>query len=208
MSLVNVEIKTLRISCGRPTIVTAQHRSLWRSRLAHLPAERTDVSEAPPGHPSERRDIRRVVDHWLRNTSEDGAIPSLDNFDFSPMKGDWKHRFLICSDPTVENAVFIVYGLEFAKLLNLPEAVAGSRPLIPQIPERYRPVFTVGCSMAMTEPVPARFSGVVIADDFNAEFYRAVFLPISLHPNWSKRLIFGTFNYRKAISVDQNANQS
>jgi len=86
--------------------------------------------------------------------SEDGVIPSLDNFDFPPMKGDWKHRFLICSDSTVENAVFIVYGSELAKLLNLPEAVAVTRPLVPEIPERYRPVFTVGCSMAMTEPVP------------------------------------------------------
>ena len=28
------------------------------------------------------------------------------------------------------------------------------------------------------------------------EFYRAVFLPIMLHPRWSKQLIFGTFNYR------------
>jgi len=176
--------------------------------LDTLLAAQQCVLEAPLERPSERRDVRQVVDHWLRNASEDGVIPSLDNFDFSPMKGDWKHRFLICSDPTVENAVFIIYGLEFAQLLNLPEAVAGSRPLMPQIPERYRPVFTVGCSMAITEPVPARFSGVVIADDFNAEFYRAVFLPINLHPNWSKRLIFGTFNYRKAISVDQNANQS
>jgi len=174
--------------------------------LADVPAESTAVSEAPSGHSRERRDVRRVVDLWLRNMSEDGVIPSLDNFDFSPMKGDWKHRFLICSDPTVENAVFIVYGSEFAQLLKLPEAIAVTRPLVPQIPERYQPVFTVGCSMAMTEPVPAQLSGVVIADDFNAEFYRAVFLPISLHPSWSKRLILGSFNYRKVVSVNQNAN--
>ena len=98
--------------------------------MDNLLVERQGVSESPRGHPRERRDVRQVVDHWIRNTSEDGGIPSLDNFDFSPMKGDWKHRFLICSDPTVENAVFIVYGLEFAQLLNLPDAVEVNRPLM------------------------------------------------------------------------------
>ena len=175
--------------------------------MENLLAKHQGVSEATPGHPSERRDVSLVIDHWLRHRSEDGVPPSLDKFDFSPMKGDWKHRFLICSDPIVDDAVFIVYGLAFAQLLNLPAAVTVIRPLISQIPERYRSVFTVGCSMAITEPVPARFSGVVIDDDFNAEFYRAVFLPISLHPSWSKRLIFGSFNYRKVISTDQNADQ-
>jgi hypothetical protein len=56
----------------------------------------------------------------------------------------------------------------------------------------------------MTEPTPARFSGSV-NDDFKAELYRAVFLPIILHPNWSKRLIFGSFNSKTVLSVDQKA---
>jgi hypothetical protein len=32
------------------------------------------------------------------------------------------------------------------------------------------------------------------------EFYRAVFLPIMLHPGWSKQLIYGSFNYRATIA--------
>jgi hypothetical protein len=40
---------------------------------------------------------------------------------------------------------------------------------------------------------------------FKDELYRAVFLLIRLHPNWSKRLIFGSFNYRMVLSVDQKA---
>jgi hypothetical protein len=56
----------------------------------------------------------------------------------------------------------------------------------------------------MAEPTPARFSGSV-SHDFTAELYRAVFLPIRLHPNWSKRLIFGSFNSKTVLSVDRIA---
>jgi len=41
--------------------------------------------------------------------------------------------------------------------------------------------------------------------EFKNELYRAVFLPIRMHPNWSKWLIFGSFNYRMVLSVDQKA---
>jgi len=41
--------------------------------------------------------------------------------------------------------------------------------------------------------------------DIKVELYRAVFLPIRLHPDWSKRLIFGSFNYRTVLSVDKIA---
>jgi hypothetical protein len=56
----------------------------------------------------------------------------------------------------------------------------------------------------MTEPAPARLSGS-FHYDIKAELYRAVFLPIRLHPDWSKRLIFGSFNYRTVLSVDKIA---
>jgi hypothetical protein len=152
--------------------------------------------------PNERRDIQRTINVWQRNVSEDNAPPLLSTFDFSSMQGNWGHRFLICSDQHVENAAFVMYGKNFAQLLNLPEKVTAIVPLLQQIPERYRPVFADGCSKAMSEPVPARFSGA-FSPDFTAELYRAVFLPIRLHPNWSKWLIFGSFNYRTVLSVDQ-----
>jgi len=56
----------------------------------------------------------------------------------------------------------------------------------------------------MTDSIPARFSGA-FNYDFQVELYRGVFLPVRLHPNWSKRLIFGSFNYRTALAVDRVA---
>ena len=67
-------------------------------------------------HPSERRDVRRTIDHWLRNTWGTDSIPLLETFDFSPMKDDWGHRFLVCGDDAVERAVFVTYGPGFAQL--------------------------------------------------------------------------------------------
>jgi hypothetical protein len=153
---------------------------------------------------SERRDIQRTINFWQRNVSNDDAPPLLETFDFSAMKGNWGHRFLICSDLNVENAAFVMYGTEFAQLLNLPEKVQAIVAMLQQIPERYRPAFADGCGKAMTEPEPARFSGA-FNYDFQAELYRGVFLPIRLHSNWSKRLILGSFNYRVVLSIDRNA---
>jgi hypothetical protein len=114
---------------------------------------------APQGRPNERRDIQRTINLWQRHVSEDGDPPLLTSFDFSAMKGDWGYRFLICSDPTSKIAGFVMYGVKFAQLLNLPHKVTTIAPLMSQIPDRYRPVFAEGCNKALTEPAPARFSG-------------------------------------------------
>jgi len=160
------------------------------------------VGTEPRQRSNERRDIQRTIDLWQRNILDGDTAPSLTNFDFSPLKGDWGHRFLICSDQTVDAAAFILYGAKFAELLNLPEKVTAIVPLLQQVPERYRPVFAQGCTRAMREPRPARFSGS-FSYDFKAELYRAVFLPIRLHPSWSKRFIFGSLNYRTVLSIDR-----
>jgi hypothetical protein len=153
---------------------------------------------------NERRDIQRAINLWQQSVGEDGGAPVLETFDFSPMRKDWGYRFLICSDQSAENAAFVVYGLKFAELLGLPERVITGIPVTHQLPERYRPVFTEGCSKAMTDPAPTRSSGS-FNYDIKVELYRAVFLPIRLHPDWSKGLIFGSFNYRTVLSVDKIA---
>jgi hypothetical protein len=56
----------------------------------------------------------------------------------------------------------------------------------------------------MTDSAPAPFSAAFYYD-FQVELYRGVFLPIRLHPNWCKLLIFGSFNYQIALSVDRVA---
>ena len=63
------------------------------------------------------------------------------------------------------------------------------------IPGRYRPIFAEGCGAVMTKDKPAQFSGT-FDHEFKAELYRAVFVPIRLHPKWTKRLILGSLNGR------------
>ena len=155
-----------------------------------------------PANPKERRDIRRVLEHWLRHASSNDGIPVLDNFDFASIKRDWSHRFLICTDQNAEDAAFLAYGATFAAQLGLPETVTAIVPLNAQLPERYRSLFAEGCENAMTERLPARFSGA-IEHYFTVELFRAVFLPIRLHPSWSKWLIFGSFNCRTVLATDQ-----
>jgi hypothetical protein len=119
----------------------------------------------PRERANERRDIQRTIDLWQRNMAEGSALLDVGTFDFSPMKRDWGHRFLICSDLNLENAAFVMYGVKFAQLLDLPEKVQAIVPLFQQIPERYWPIFAEGCSKAMTQAAPARFSGT-----FNYDF--------------------------------------
>ena len=158
----------------------------------------------PRERAKERRDVQRTIDLWKGNMAEGSALPDVGTFDFSPMRQDWGHRFLICSDLNLENAAFVMYGAQLARLLAVPEKVLAVVPLFQQIPERYRPIFAEGCSKAMTQAAPARCSGT-FNYDFQVELYRAVFLPIRLHPSWSKRLIFGSLSYRKVLSIDRTA---
>jgi hypothetical protein len=162
-----------------------------------------DLVVAPKGvqTPTDRRDVRRTVEHWLRNAPGEDQVPLLASFDFASIRGDWSQRFLICTDQEVENAAFVAYGGEFARLLDLPETVTAATPLNQQIPERYRPLFAEGCSNALSKQIPARFTGS-FEHYFTAELFRAVFLPIRLHASWSKWLIFGSFNCRTVLSTD------
>ena len=153
--------------------------------------------------PNERREVDRTIKFWQQHRLEDDSPPLLTKFDFSKMRSDWAHRFLICSDQDLENAAFIAYGVEFAKLLELPEQVTAIISLSRQLPDRYLPLFAEGCSNAMNKQVSAQFSGS-FDHGFRVELFRAVFLPIRLHQSWSKWLIFGSFNYRMVLSIDRN----
>ena len=164
----------------------------------------TEAESFHSARSNERRDITRAFEHWLRHASGGDPIPVLDRFDFASIRGDWSHRFLICTDREVEQAAFVAYGSKFAALLGLPETVSTIIPLAQQLPERYQPLFAEGCGNAIAKEVPARFSGA-FERDFTTELFRAVFLPIRLHPSWSKWLVFGSFNYKIVLSIDRQA---
>ena len=182
----------------------AYHRILIAHWLTTMMSEHplTDHRDAQPSRPIERRDARRTLEHWLRNASGDDRIPRLASFDFASIKAAWDYRFLICTDQVVEAAAFVAYGTKFAAQLGLPAKVTAVIPLNQQVPEQYRPLFAEGCSTVMRKQVPARFSGA-FEHDFETELFRAIFLPIRLHPSWSKWLIFGSFGCRTVLSVDR-----
>lgn len=148
-----------------------------------------------PGRSNERRDVQRAIEHWHRNTWGKDCIPFLDTFDFSPMRGDWGYRFLICGGYTVENSVFVTYGPKFAQLLGLPVKALTSIPFVDQVPQPYRDMFVAGCGQVNLESSPVILEGTFSLES-RLQLFRAVFMPILLQPNWSKRLILGSFNYR------------
>ena len=164
--------------------------------MQDLPTEH--LSTVVRVNPGEQRDVQRAIDHWRRNTWATNGIPLLDTFDFSPMKGDWGYRFLICGGYTAESAVFATYGSGFAHLLGLPEKPIATRPCIEQIAAVYRDTFVEGYTKVITEMEPVTLKGTFsVGPTF--ELFRAVFLPIMLKPHWSKLLVFGSFNCRAVV---------
>jgi hypothetical protein len=146
---------------------------------------------------SERRDVRHAIEHWHRNTWGNDCIPFLDTFDFSPMRGDWGQRFLICGGDTVDTAVFVTYGCQFAQLIGLPDQAVTTVPFIEQVPKPYRDMFIEGYDQARIASFPVILEGSFdMASDF--DLFRAVFMPIMLQPHWSKQLILGSFDFPAA----------
>jgi hypothetical protein len=144
--------------------------------------------------PAEQRDTESAIRLWHRKASKVGGPPPLNTFDFSRLTGEWGYRFLISGDQFVEAAVFLVYGVRFARLLGLPEQPRSKTPLFHQLPARYQPLFVEGYSEALQGLAPVRLSGMVMHQR-RLEFHRAAFMPIQ-GENSVRPLIFGSFNYR------------
>ena len=151
---------------------------------------------ARPGRSSQPRDGQCAIEHWYRNTWGKDCVPFLDTFDFSPIRGDWGHHFLICGGPAVEQSVFVTYGSEFAQLLGLPARAITKTPFIRQIHEPYRDMLIEGYRQARTASAPVILEGTL---DMAPEFeFETVFMPIMLQPHWSNQLILGSLDFRAA----------
>jgi hypothetical protein len=169
--------------------------------VAELPAEQRGAPTAVgAGAPDERREIQLAIEHWQRNTWGPDCIPLLDTFDFAPLRGDGGHWFLICGNHSIESAVFVTYGAAFAQLLGLPRQPITYLPCLEQVPVPYRAMFSAGYKRAGTASSPVTLDGTFRFEK-KIELYRAVFMPIMLQPNWSKHLIFGSFNRRELGAV-------
>jgi hypothetical protein len=81
----------------------------------------------------ELRDTERAIALWHRKAAELGGPPPLTAFDFSRMMGgDGGYRFVICADAVSDDHTFLIYGSQFARLLELPEAPVFAVPLSSQ----------------------------------------------------------------------------
>jgi hypothetical protein len=145
----------------------------------------------------EERDGEYAITLWHQK-AHDGRAPHLNEFDFHRLRTDWAYRFLISTDDVVQAAVFITYGLPFARLLKLSDQAKTNLPLMPQLPRRYRDLFVEGCTEVLARPEPARYSGATVRHDGKMELYRAAFMPLR-GSNSTRPLIFGSFNYRVVV---------
>ena len=103
-------------------------------------ADRDHVSAAEKRERAgELRDTERAIKLWYQKASTVGCPPPWKAFDFSRMPGDWGYRFVIGSGGLVAAAEFVTYGLEFGRLLELPEKATNEVPMLQQLPEPSTP---------------------------------------------------------------------
>jgi hypothetical protein len=146
----------------------------------------------------ERRELERAITSWEQEAILLGRQPTLMTLDPDEIIGEkWSYRFIVAAvDPLVENWTLLFYGDKFAALLGLPAKPNQSIPMIQQLPPRFVPVFTKGCTAANSLGVPVRMQGAVEREDGRRELYRAVFIGFRVKPNGSLPLAFGSLNYR------------
>lgn len=152
---------------------------------------------AVPKTQGEQRESERALLYWRQKVAQFGDPPPLMSLELTRMLNrDWNHRFLISTDPSVENYIFLIYGRQVARLLDLPDEPVQRVPMIRQLPQRYLPVFVDGCSEAASRSGPVRKSGRFERWDSQVELFRVVFVPVTVRPNSAASLVYGAINYR------------
>jgi hypothetical protein len=143
----------------------------------------------------ERRESERVISYWEKKIEKLGKSATVAALDLAEINSkDWAHRFVIAVDPVVENSSLLLYGTDFAKLLNLPSKGTPHVPMVRQLPRHLSGVFMQGCGDAHSQRSPIRLEGEVPRDDGKSELYRAAFIPVGVKENSLTHLAFGAFN--------------
>ena len=156
--------------------------------------EPTQTAE-PQGR--DRREAERLVAYWEGRLAELGGEVTIAGIDLTRTHSrDWSNRFLISIDPVIERSSLMLYGPQFARLLNLPPQPRMDLPLLRQLPRRYGEVFLRGCTGAHNEMGPVRLEGEVDRYDNRVEQYRSIFIPVGVKPNSLTCFAFGAFNCR------------
>ena len=145
----------------------------------------------------ERRESERAIAYWEKKIEKLGRSATVAALDLAEMNtADWSHRFVIAVDPVVENSSLLLYGTDFAKLLDLPPKGTPHVPMVRQLPRHLSRVFMQGCGDAHSQRSPVRMEGEVPREDGKLELYRAAFIPIGVKENSLTHLAFGAFNSR------------
>jgi hypothetical protein len=143
----------------------------------------------------ERRESERVISYWgkkIEKLGRSATVAALDLADINTV--DWSHRFVIAVDPVVENSSLLLYGSNFAKLLDLPPKGTPHVPMVRQLPRHLSTVFMQGCGEAHNLREPIRIEGEIDREDGKRELYRAAFIPVGVKENSLTHLAFGAFN--------------
>jgi hypothetical protein len=143
----------------------------------------------------ERRESERAIAYWEKKIERLGSSATVAALDLAEMNTiDWSHRFVIAVDPVVENSSLLLYGNDFAKLLDLPPKGTPHVPMVRQLPRHLSRVFMQGCGDAHSQRSPVRLEGEVPREDGKMELYRAAFIPVGVKENSLTHLAFGAFN--------------
>jgi hypothetical protein len=153
----------------------------------------------------EDRDTEITISLWKKKAEQFGKPPPIAEFKLEDFDNDC-FRFLILADLLVkDDSVFLAYGSGLAKRLGLPERPSIFIPMLKWIPERYRFLFEEGCSEAIVQTAPLRFSGEIV-DAGSYELYRASFMPLKMGIE-TMQAVYGSFNFRSRAAAEQLGEQ-
>src|SRR5580692_403621 len=151
--------------------------------------------DAPVLTGKERRESERAIAYWEKKIEKLGRNATVAALDLAEINTpDWPHRFVIAVDPVVENSSLLLYGSDFAKLLELPPKGTPHVPMVRQLPRHLSSVFMQGCGDAHSTRQAVRIEGEVSRPDGKMELYRAAFIPVGVKENSLTHLAFGAFN--------------
>lgn len=143
----------------------------------------------------ERRESERAIRYWEKKVERLGRSATVAALDLGEINSEaWSHRFVIAVDPVVENSSLLLYGTDFAKLLDLPPKGTPHVPMVRQLPRHLSTVFMQGCGDAHQRRQAIRIEGEVARPDGKTELYRAAFIPVGVKENSLTHLAFGAFN--------------
>jgi hypothetical protein len=167
--------------------------SITDAPVVSLDDTRETEEPAPTGR--ERRESERAIRYWEKKIEKLGRSATVAALDLAEINTpDWSHRFVIAVDPVVENSSLLLYGSDFAKLLDLPPKGTPHVPMVRQLPRHLSNVFMQGCGDAHNQRQPVRLEGEVTRPDGKMELYRAAFIPVGVKENSLTHLAFGAFN--------------